>query len=309
MKIKRIFFCVLSLMLALQLFSCTVSSGNLPSEKETEGPYSIDVCDYNGNSYTLEKAPAGVYVSSPSAADIIVQLGCARLVKTCSAACKEIEGIPSGAKIASDEFVTPEMLTKQNVDTVIFSSNENADVELLKNNGFNVFVFADSGTITTAESNIRLAGAIFYKSDRAESIIDDIRDEISLFKSLASKANNSRKVYIEKGTADDYYAVGKNTLVNELVEILGAENAFKDKPGVSKVSLTDMQNANPEIIVSFIKDEDFTPSDIRKRKGFEEISACKNGKVFLFSKNFEEVRPSPSLVDSLNEMAEYIGII
>lgn len=309
MKTKRIVFYVLALILTLQLFGCKVSNGNLPSAKETEAPYSIAVSDYNGNSYTLEKAPVGVYVSSPAAADIIVQLGCARLVKACSAACKETEGIPSGVKIASDEFVTPEMLTKQGVDTVIFSSDENADIELLKSNGFKVFVFADSGTITTAESNIRLAGAIFYKSDRAEDIIEDIRNEISLFRALAAKANNSRKVYIEAGTSEDYYAVGKNTLVNELIEILGAENAFKDSIGVSKISLTDMQNANPEIIISFVKGEDFSPSDIRTRKGFDEISACKNGKVYLFSKNYEDIRPSPSLIDSLNELAEYIGII
>lgn len=305
---KKIISYILPFVVLLQLCSCANDSASTPHISETQAPYSIEVSDYKGNSYTLEKAPLGVYVSSPSAADIIVELGCARLVKACSAECKEISGFPSDTRLASGDFITADMLRQQGIDTVILSSHELYDRTDLKNEGFNVFVFADSGTISTAESNIRLAGAIFYKSDRAEEIIDSMRTDIELIRTLAERKGIDRKVYIEIGTPEEYYAVGGNSIVSELVEITGAQNAFKSTVGVLRISANDIRTANPEIIISFVKDEELSLSDVKARDGFDDISACKNGQIYFYSKDFSSIRPSHTIIDALNEIARYVGI-
>lgn len=312
MKIKRL----ISFLLLFALFSGTLSSCRYLSvdyykkeERAKVNKYSITVSDFSGNSYILEKAPAGIYVSSPSAAEIIVELGAGRLIKSCSAECKELSGMPSSARVSSSGFITPDALKSLGIDTVIFSSEDSGtDAEALKNEGFNVFVFSDKGGVATAEANIRLAGAVTFKSDLAETIIKDIRDDISVVKALAAKAKIKRKVYAEGGTPDKYFAYSAGSMIGELITLAGGENVFTNESEETvNVDASTMLQTNPEIIISFVDAEKFSANDIRKRKGFENISACKNGQVFLYDSTMPAVRPAPSLTDALYQIAKFIG--
>lgn len=311
MKIKRF----ISFLLLFALFSGTLSSCRYLSVdyyKKEDRPkvneYSISISDFSGNSYELEKAPKGIYVSSVSAAEIIVKLGAARLIKSCSAECKELSGMPSSARVATGGFITTDALKSLDIDTIIFSSlDSEIDIETLKRDGFRVFVFMDKGGVSTAEANIRLAGSITFKSDIAETLISNMRSEISVVKALAEKATIKRKVYVEDGSPDNYFAYGNNCLIGELVTLAGGENVFTDNTETVTVNTSTLLKTNPEIIISLVDAEKFTVNDIRKRKNFENISACKNGQVFLFDETATPIRPAPSLTDALYQIAKYIG--
>lgn len=311
MKFKRfISFLLLLALVSSSFVSCRYLSEDYykKDERQNVSEYSISVSDYSGNSYVLEKAPEGVYISSLSAAEIIVKLGAARLIKSCSAECKEISGMPSSARVATGGFITADALKNLGIDTVIFSSNDNGiDIESFKGAGFKVFVFMDEGGVSVAESNIRLAGAVTFKSDIAEKIIEDMRAEIGVVKALADRSTIKRKVYVEGGTPKNYFAYCKGSLIGELVELAGGENIFTSDEKTVSSDITTVLSTNPEIIISFVTDEKFTVNDIRKRKSYENISACKNGQVFLFDESATPVRPAPSLTDALYQIAKFIG--
>ncbi len=311
MNFKRfISFLLLLALVSSSFVSCRFLSEDYYKTNERTGAseYSISVSDYSGNSYVLEKAPEGVYISSVSAAEIMIKLGTARLIKSCSAECKELSGMPSSARVATEGFITTDALKNLGIDTVIFSSNDSAvDIESFKNAGFKAFIFMDEGGVSVAEANIRLAGAITFKSDIAETIIEDMRAEIGVIRALADRATIKRKVYVEGGTQNEYFAYCKGSLIGELVELAGGENIFTTDEKTVSSDITTLLNSNPEVIISFVTDEKFTVNDIRKRKNYENISACKNGQVFLYDETMPRVLPAPSLTDALYQIAKFIG--
>ena len=129
MKFKRYasFICLIVL-LASTLASCSSSQDtfNGIDDPASASTYSVTVSDYSGNSYVLQKAPEGIYVSSPSAAETLIALGSARLIRSCSAECKDLKGIPSTTSVRSTSFIAPQMLKDLGIDTVLFSSEDKA---------------------------------------------------------------------------------------------------------------------------------------------------------------------------------------
>lgn len=314
MKVKHcISFICLFLIIASTLSSCKYFSQDYykePEKAKETAEYEITVSDYSGNSYVLDKAPEGIYVSSPSAAETIVELGSARLVRSCTSECKEIKGIPSGVSTCSPSLITPQMLIDLGIDTVLFShDNSVLNIDEYKNAGLKVFIFYEKGRIATAESNIRLAGAITFKSEAAEEIINEMRNDINVIKALSENTSLKRSVYIEGGKPDNYFAYTCNSLIGELVQIAGGENIFDAQVDMITANLDTIQKNNPEIIISFIEAENFTSKDIRKREGFENISASKTGQIFIYDSTYPEIRPAPSITDALYEIAKLIGTV
>lgn len=308
MNIKRS-IASLILMLAIVLPSCAKQTVTVPLVKETQAPFSIAVEDYAGNKYVLDKAPEAIYVSSVSAAEIAVELGCARRIKMVNTSCADVNGVPHTVKNNVSNNPTAEKLKELSVDTAILNQNQAALASSLSQNGINVFVFADEGDISVAEANIRLMGAIFYKSDVSEEIISKMRADIALVKTLASKLSVNKKVYIECGTEKSPLAYGGDTLVSELVHIAGGVNVFRDASGEASFTVEQLQTLNPEVIISFVQGEEFSTKKIRDRKGYEDIYACKNGQMYLYGSELPQIIPAPSLSKALFEIAKILGTV
>ncbi len=309
MNIKRSFAFVI-LICMLVLTSCMQQTMVIPIGKETDlQSFNIEVEDYENNAYTLQHAPNGVYVSSPAAAEIAVALGCARKIKSCSSACAEVSGVPSSAREKIINLPDADALKNLSIDTAIISSSQKEIASTLKSAGINVFVFKDEGGISVAESNIRLMGAVFYKSNMAEEIIQIMRNDIAVIRALAEKLLENKKVCIEAGTEKIQYAYGGDSLVSELLNIAGGENVFESSTGTTYFTVEDIQKLDPELIISFVSGEEFTAQSIREREGYKDIYACKNGQVYLYGDDLPAVRPAPSLTDALYEIAKIIGTI
>ena len=313
MKFKRYasFICLIVL-LASTLASCSSSQDtfNGIDDPTSVSTYSVTVSDYSGNSYVLQKAPEGIYVSSPSAAETLIALGSARLIRSCSAECKDLKGIPSTTSVRSTSFIAPQMLKDLGVDTVLFSSEDKAvNAEEYKEAGLKVFVFLEKGKISTAESNIRLAGAITFKTDLAEEIIKEIRNDIDVIRSISENKASKRTVYLECGSPDSFLAYTDNSLAGELLSIAGGENIFTAQDDTVTADIEVIKEKDPDVIISFINDESYTAKIIRKREGLENISACKTGLVYIYDETFPAVRPAPSVSDALYEIAKLIGTV
>ncbi len=313
MKFKRYASFIFSIVfLTSILVSCSSSQDTFKGidSPTSEAPYSIDVSDYSGNSYVLEKAPAGIYVSSPSAAETLIALGSARLIRSCSAECKDIKGMPSSTSERSTSFITPQMLKDLGVDTVLFSSEDKAvNAEEYKEAGLKVFIFQDKGKISTAESNIRLAGAITFKTQLAEEIIADIRNDIDVVRSVSENKASKRTIYLECGNPDSFSAYTDNSLAGELLTIAGGENIFTAQTDTVTADIDIIKEKNPDIIISFVNDESYTAKSIRNREEFKNVTACKTGLVYIYDESLPAIRPAPSISDSLYEIAKLIGTV
>jgi ABC-type Fe3+-hydroxamate transport system substrate-binding protein len=72
-----------------------------------------------------------------------------------------------------------------------------------------------------------------------------------------------------------------------------------------RMGLEDVLSRAPDVIL-FPRTEDFAPGldEFQKLPGWRDLAAVKNHQVFFVSENIE--RPSPSLIDALEEVADIL---
>jgi len=96
--------------------------------------------------------------------------------------------------------------------------------------------------------------------------------------------------------------------MNEICEILNLKNVFDDVVGWGEISEEQVMERNPDYIVtiSMYFGEGPTPEEeIMSRKGWEDITAVKNGAILNLSNN-ELSRPAPRLVDGAKLMFDFV---
>ena len=125
---------------------------------------------------------------------------------------------------------------------------------------------------------------------------------------IAEKSKNIKQkktVYFEISPAPSLYSFGNSTFLNEMIELVGAENIFKDENGWLAASAESIIDKNPDVILTNVDYIDNPIQEIKSREGFENINAVKNNQVYLIDKNSSS-RPSQHIIKALNEMAKAI---
>ena len=101
-------------------------------------------------------------------------------------------------------------------------------------------------------------------------LADYTLDEI---KEIGSKITDKKKVYFEIGPAPNLYSFGNSTFLNEMIELVGAENIFKDINGWTSPSEEAVIDANPDVILTNVNYVENSIEEIKSRKGWENIKA------------------------------------
>jgi iron complex transport system substrate-binding protein len=102
------------------------------------------------------------------------------------------------------------------------------------------------------------------------------------------------------------YTAGKGTYINEMLELIGAENVAASEadqwPALSEEAAV---AANPDVILTA---DMYTPDVINTilgMSGWENVSAVKNAEVYQLSSD-DVNQPNQHVVSAMVEMAKYI---
>lgn len=99
---------------------------------------------------------------------------------------------------------------------------------------------------------------------------------------------------------------GSNTFISNVIQRAGGVSISDDmKTEWPRMGLEDVLSRAPNVIL-FPRTEDFAPGldEFQKLPGWRDLAAVKNHNVYFVSENIE--RPSPSLVDALEEVANIL---
>jgi iron complex transport system substrate-binding protein len=105
--------------------------------------------------------------------------------------------------------------------------------------------------------------------------------------------------------------MGRETFLNEMLEITGALNVFADKTGWIAPSAEAILERHPEVILTNVSFIDDPRGEITSRQGFADTTAVRNGAVYLIDADSSS-RPSQRLTLALRQIAlavypEYYG--
>ncbi|KMY29080.1 iron ABC transporter substrate-binding protein [Lysinibacillus xylanilyticus] len=314
---KKIWKIGLSAFLALGLLAaCNTkeATNEKPSSSEQQETTKVDqatfpmkITDATGKDITLEEPPEKIVSLIPSNTEILFGLGLN----------DEIVGVTD-----NDDY--PAEATKKdkvggmdyNVEKIIALSpdivfahasgmgNSKGAIEQLEAAGVKVFVVADAKNFNETYTTIEQLGQATGKLEEAKKIVANMKAKV---KEIETKLDGvePKKVFVESSDEPQIYTTGKGTFMNEMLEMIHAENVAADVNDWYQIDAEQIITKNPDVIVVAYN---YVPDILKKipqRAGFETITAVKNKAIVQVDENITS-RQGPRLADGLEELAKAV---
>jgi len=199
------------------------------------------------------------------------------------------------------DFTGPnlEAVAAANPDLVLVTGGVQADViTKLEQLGATVLSI-DPQTLAGLYEDITEVGTATGESAAAAKVVADMQAAVAQVEQAVSGAEKVT-TFVEIGQ-NPLYTVGAGTLIDELVAAAGGTNVVTEA-GYVPYSTEQLVKADPEVYMATLGSMS-DPTALKKRAGFESLSAVKNERVYVLEDNLVS-RPGPRTVLGLKQIAE-----
>ena len=283
------------LLFALQLASCTREDAN-SAQRSAE----------------RKDIPLRLVSAASSNTEIIIGLGLAqRLV----AVDQYSAGLPGLAPdILYIDFFNPdaEALIQLAPDLVIASGiNETSTAtelfRTLAGFGVETALIKSSSRIEAIYEDIVSIAELLGVKERGEALAAAMKEEVETVRAIGLTITDKKTVYFEVSPAPYLVTSGGGTYLNEMLELIGAQNIFAAQSGWFEPSAEDIIVKNPDVLF-VLADPDrhdghsIELEELAARPGFQNIRAVQNKAVFAIERN-SAARQSQNITRALRQMA------
>ena len=101
------------------------------------------------------------------------------------------------------------------------------------------------------------------------------------------------------------YSFGSGVFLNEMIELIGAENILADQEGWLRVEGETIAEANPDVILTNVNYLEDPVGEILSRSGWEGMSAIQNKQVYSID-NMSSSLGNQNIVKALDQMAKAV---
>jgi len=277
------------------------AASSSPSAAAAAGP--ITVTDDSGVEVTLDTPAEAIVSLAPANTEIAYAIGAGdKMVAGTS-----YDDYPEEAKALPKigDFANPnvEKIASYSPDLVLAAGGIQADLRTkLEDLGMTVYVVDPKtydGVIATIENVGKLAGA----DEGAVTVSDEMtaaQTEVQAKVGDLEKVKTFLEIY-----SKPLMTAGTDTFIDDMIAIAGGEN-------IGAMAGSGFPNFSTEVLVRedptvYIADSGSMsePGEINKRAGFSELTAVKDGKVFVIDDNII-ARPGPRLAEGLKQLAGMI---
>lgn len=246
---------------------------------------------------------------APSMTQVIVDLGMKdKLVAVDTQSPLYSEGLQT---LPQFDMLAPDMealaALKPDVMFVSGMSSESSDdpFKQLKELGIAVVTLPSSGSIEDIKLDNQFIADVVGESEKGKAMNDAFQARIEEIKAIGQTIKEKKSVLFEIATLPDIYSFGSGTFLNEMLEIIGAENVMGDQTSWLKVSEEEAISRNPDVILTNVNYIENSVQDVLGRTGWTEVSAIKNKAVFYIDNGLSSL-PNHNIVKALTEMAKAV---
>ena len=301
---KKIFF-VLAMLLAAgtMVFAGGAKEASLPSVDLT--------MDRAGVPVTLPAKVERIVSMAPSTTEVLIDLGVADKIIAADTNTKK-DGLLK-QDIPYFDMMKPdaEKLIALKPDVVFISGMSNAKGNTpfspLIDAGICVVNIPSSSSIEAIYLDIAYIAAAVKQEKNGAKIISDMQKEIEAVRKKGAAISQDKKktVYFEIGAAPHMYSLGTGTFINEMIEIIGAQNILADQKSWIAVSDEMVLAKDPDVILTNVSYIPNPIDEIMARSGWASLKAVKGKKVFGIDTNSSS-RPNHNIIKALKEMAKAV---
>jgi len=174
-----------------------------------------------------------------------------------------------------------------------------------KDAGVCVIYIPSSNSIAGIKEDIRYIAGVMGDAAKSDEIIQEMDQEIDAIRAIGETITDKKKVYFEIAAAPNMYSFGDGVFLNEMIEIIGAENILKNENEWITVAEEAVVAGNPDVILTSVNYIDNPVDEIKGRAGWDVITAVKDDAVYYIDTDASN-NPSQNIVKALKEMAENI---
>ena len=193
------------------------------------------IADREGGVVQVPDSINTIVSAAPSITEILVGLDAGNKIIAADTYSSDVDGI--SPEICTIDFanLSIEELTALSPDVVIISGMSITGAEdpyaSLKDAGVNVIYVPTSSSIESVKMDIEFLAGYVGAEARGAELIADIDRAVAEISLKASQITEKKKVYFEIGSAPYLYSCGKGTFIDEIINIIGAENIYGEEDG------------------------------------------------------------------------------
>lgn len=293
---KRFLACLLAIMMFIMV-GCS-------SQKQRK------IIDREGTEVSIPTKIEKIVSTAPSNTEVILDLGLGDKLVAIDKYSSDIEGLKGN--LTKIDFSNPdaEAIIALEPDIIIASGHNKTGsagdpFKAVSDAGIPVVYIPSSDSIDGIYKDIEFISNVLGQDKKGEELISNMKSEIDKMASIGKTIKDKKSVYFEIAPAPDMYSFGSDTFLNEMIEIVGAENIFKDEKSWISPSAESIIDKNPDVILTNVDYPKNSIEEIKTRDGFENIKAVKNNEVYKVDKNSSS-RPSNKIILALDQMAKAI---
>ncbi len=163
-----------------------------------------------------------------------------------------------------------------------------------------------SNTIQDLKLDVQFVADCVGKSAEGAELVAQMEEEIAAVKAIGDTITEKKTVLFEISPLPYLYSFGNGVYLNEMLELIGAENVLADQEGWISVTEESAVAANPDVILT---NDNFSSEDpvaeILARPGWENVTAVAQKQV-AYIDNGSSSLPNHHIVDALKEMAKAV---
>ena len=178
------------------------------------------------------------------------------------------------------------------------------------------FVVVQNETIADVLNSVTTIGEATNTTTTAHRLSERLKQKITYYRKLTSKQRKSPRVLCvvshSPGSLQQIYAAGKNTFINELLEIVGAQNVIHSRiPRYPIISRESIIALNPDIIIDTAVADNPTSRSLAITKNvwqtLPQVSAVKNQRVYVIKERYFTIPAPESIIRSLKLLHSLIN--
>lgn len=308
---KRKYLLSLTLIVLIFLVACT-SGTEQPNQLEkhseqNEQGIELPATDRAGNEISIPEEINRIISMSPGNTELLIELGFKDKIIATDTYSAHL--VPEGTPLF--DMMTPdaEQMVALEPDIIFATGMSMAGgtdpYKPIKDMGICVAYIPASDSIESIYEDIMFFANSLKVPEKGREIVDNMKSKIKEFQKIGETIKDKKTVYFEISAAPYIYSFGNGVFLNEMIEIIGAENILADHSMWISVSEETVISADPDVIITNVDYLDDPVAEIKSRPGWQNIKALKNNNVYRVENDVTS-HSNHKIIEGLKQMAEAV---
>ncbi|MBP7222944.1 MAG: ABC transporter substrate-binding protein [Sedimentibacter sp.] len=307
MKRKSILVLTLICIMAL-LPGCTGTVEANPPQSEEQNT-KLPATDRAGNEISIPAHINRIISISPANTEILIELGFADKIIAADEYSKDIKGLPDGIPLFDMMAPDAEQMVALEPDIIyttgMVMAEGNDPYKPIKDIGICVAYIPASISIEGIYEDILFFAHSLGAEKKGVDLVNSIIGKIEEIEEIGKTIENKKTVYFELAESPKLYSFGTGVFLNEMIEIIGAENVLAEHDMWISISEENVIASDPDVILTNVDYIENPVEEIKSRSGWENMKAVKNNDVYYLDTN-ATTYPNHNIIIGLEQMAKAV---